>query len=70
MADDADFSDYLVVQKWEQLREKTALENKTDFLRENKKNVIEDFNETLRERVMLNKEMKENLIEKARLKRR
>ena len=46
-----------------------ALENKTDFVKENKRNVIDDFNMTTKERMMMSKEMRDSYLERAKIKR-
>lgn len=51
------------------MQEKMALENKTDFVKENKRNVIDDFNMTTKERMMMSKEMRDSYLERAKIKR-
>lgn len=52
IVDEAEQNNYLVCQKWNEMKEKLAKENKYDFVRENKTNVISDYSHRKRGRMI------------------
>ena len=68
ITDESEFQNFMVVKNWAKLKEKMALENNTNFIRAHVKQVG-DYSLTQKERLVMSREMRDNLLERAKIKR-
>jgi hypothetical protein len=68
LTDESEFANFTVVKNWAAMKEKLALENKTNFLKDHVR-AVGEYGIIQKERMSLNKEMRFNLLERAQIKR-
>ena len=68
LTDESEFANFTVVKNWAAMKEKLAMENKTNFLKDHVK-AVGEYGIIQKERLSLNKEMRINLLERAQIKR-
>lgn len=66
--DESEFANFSVVKMWEAVKEKLALENNRNFLKDHVKGVGE-YDILQKERHHTNKELRATLLERAKIKR-